>query len=268
MFTQDKSNSVLTYYFLPTALRVMMVDWPHLTQLVIEHGKRMKEKVSATSESAAQAIPSEEQLNSTLNGPFQGVVTQTLNSQARIARVRLAHQIKESDIFPDDVKQNPDNVPERILKQSSLAECDKLTTELDNVCEHHIDAWRQSAQQWHSNLIDVLSTPQVDLSDIELKELADDEPIADIIDRYTDLKVDLPKLSGNSAFVKYYTLKLTVAFHSYLSRLQKPHGEKEIDKLLKPFKKVFKSISQQEKQLLETQQSELTMLLQPINYDT
>ena len=267
MFTRNKSDSVLTYYFLPTSLRIMMADWPHLTDLVVSHGKRMKDKVNTNDDAQSQAIPTEDELNSTLNGPYQGLVIQALNAQARIARVRVCHQVKESDIFAEDINPNPENVPERIVKQSSLAECDKLTTELDHVIEQHINAWRDSAQQWLSSLINELPNIGVDLSELEYKELTDDEPVADILDRYTDLKVDTPKLSGDSAFVKYYTLKLTLAFHSSLSRLHKPHSEKDIDKLLKRFTELFTSIAQQEEQLLDTQKSEITMLLQPINYD-
>lgn len=268
MFKTNKSNKLVTQYFIPTSLRIMTSDWSNLAQFIIQHGTAIKDKINIEQNSNQHYIPSEDQFNDALNGPYQRFITQSLNAQARVARVRLAHQIKDSDFFIDDnTLNNPDQIPERILKQSNLAECDNLTIDIDNHVANHAQQWEDCAYQWLEMVIEQLTGQQLSFTDIELKELADDETMTDLMNRYTELKIDQPKLAKQLGFSTYYKLKATLAVHSVLSREQKPHASSDIEKFTKSLKPLLEQINKEETQLLDIQLKELKTTLEHIDYD-
>ena len=244
----------------------MTSDWASITRFIIEHGRPMKEKINPD-ENQQNHVPSEAQFNDALNGPFSAYIHQVLSSFAKIARVRIEHNRKESDFFlTEATKDNPHDIPERLLKQTSIAECDNLSNQLNDQVTTYNQQWRDSANRWCEQVQHQLTSQELPLSEIEVNELFDDEPISDVLNRYTELKVEHPKLPKEMGFATYYKLKATLTVHSVLSRLQKPHAATDIDKYIKPLKKLLETISEEQNQLLNTQQTEITAIIAPVDY--
>ncbi|MDF1795978.1 MAG: hypothetical protein P1U63_05520 [Coxiellaceae bacterium] len=266
MFKSRKSDSLSTSYFIPTYTRIMISDWSNIARFIIEHARPMKDKVNPD-ENQQNYVPSESQVNDALNGPFNGYIHQCISAFAKIARVRIEHTRKDSDFFiTEATENNPNEIPERLLKQTSSAECDNLTKQLNDKVATYSQQWRDAANHWVSQVQQQLMSQDLPLSEIEITELKDDEPLSDVLDRYTELKVEHPKLPKEMNFAVYYTLKTTLAVHSVLSRLQKPHTANDIDKHIKPLKKLFVTITEEQKQLLENQQVEIAEIIAPVDY--
>ncbi|MDF1653736.1 MAG: hypothetical protein P1U34_01380 [Coxiellaceae bacterium] len=266
MFKSRKSDTLSTSYFIPTYTRVMISDWSNIARFIIEHARLMKDKVNPD-ENQQNHVPSETQVNDALNGPFNGFIHECISAFAKIARVRIEHTRKDSDFFISEATENnPSDIPERLLKQTSSAECDNLTKQLNDHVAGLVQQWRDAANHWVTQVQQQLMSQDLPLSEIEITELKDDEPLSDILDRYTELKVAQPKLPKDMDFAVYYKLKATLAVHSVLSRQQKPHTPDDIEKLIKPLKKLFKMITDEQKQILTSQQAEIAEIIAPVDY--
>ncbi|MDF1759588.1 MAG: hypothetical protein P1U40_03525 [Coxiellaceae bacterium] len=266
MFKSRKSDSLSTSYFIPTYVRVMISDWSNIARFISEHARPMKDKVNPD-ENQQNYVPSETQVNDAMNGPYNAFIHQCISGFAKIARVRIEHTRKDSDFFIEEATENnPSDIPERLLKQTSAAECDNLSKQLNDQVATFTQQWRDAADHWVTQVQQQLVSQDLPLSEIEITELKDDEPLSDILDRYTELKVDQPKLPKEMNFAVYYKLKATLAVHSVLSRLQKPHTASDIDKHIKPLKKVFETFTEEQNQILASQQQQIAEIIAPVDY--
>lgn len=255
-------------FFIPTYVRVFISDWNNLRDFIVSHGTPMKDKVNQT-DINKDKIPSDLQLNNTMNGPYANFIASLLNHYSKIIKVRMELSLNDSDFFKrEQHEQNPYNIPESVLKKISLAECDNILTQMNDLVGKLSEAWRNQATDWSNRTIDALiEHTGLHLSEIEEKEFLDDEPMSDILERFTELKIEPPKLKkGDMDFAQYLKLKCSISLHSVLHRSQQADKKTDINKLLKPLKGLLEEIHQQQQALLQAHESELMALTQPFNY--
>lgn len=253
-------------YYIPTYVRLLCSEWTAINTLIIEHGTPMREKIHGKREFL---IPEESYLNDALNGPYQPFLETCLNAHARVARIRLELTLEENDLFKrgENVPSNPARIPQKILKKCNLAECDNLTKKLSEHIQTYAGQWRESVHTWSLELQSALNQAGLKLTDIEIQHFNDDEPISDLHNRFIELKLEKPTYKREKkGFSAYFILKLTLAIHSILSRLQQPHGPSEIEPYLKSAKSPLEKIHQEETQLLNAQKTELNSLIAPVDF--
>jgi hypothetical protein len=255
-------------YFIPSYVRFFISDWSSLQSFIKAHGAPMKNKVAAEAQENKN-LCTDLEVNNAINGPYQIFVKMCFNHYAKMIRVRMELNMVNSDFFKRDPQHtNPDNLPENLLKKMSLAECDNLISQMNDWVSTFVVQWRDAAMDWCNRIMSELQMQTgLPFSEIEEKEFMDDEPMSDILDRHTELKIDLPKLKkGEVNFAKYFTLKSTIALHSILNRQHQPHAAADIKKLLKPLKDSLASITREEEQLITAQRAEIQNLVQPFEY--
>ena len=150
-----------------------------------------------------------------------------------------------------------DKVPENILKNTTLADLTKIQQALDQLTTEHEQAWETHRQQWTQQMLQRLNEQGLSLSEIEVKEFTDLEPISELLDRFVALNIDLPKTKKSDMnFSKYLTLKADITIQSALSRQHMPHDQSDIQKVLGKLKSDFTAIAKQETQILADQKTE------------
>ncbi len=88
------------------------------------------------------------------------------------------------------------------------------------------------------------------------------EPLSELIDRFTELKLELPKTKKPTYhFSDYLILKLTLCVHSALSRQHVANPEEALQKVLKTLKANFKIIKQTESELIQQQNNRIEALM-------
>jgi hypothetical protein len=134
---------------------------------------------------------------------------------------------------------------------------------LDDQTQLHYQQWQEQIQQWQQQLITNLTAHDTQLSDIEIKEFQDQEPLSELLARFIDLHIDISKPEVMN-FEEYFHLKTHLTIHSSLSRRHQTHENHEIHKILKKLKKDFSAINKDEKELLTQQQLETDSVIEPI----
>lgn len=257
-----------TRFVIPTYARVLCNDWSSIKQFIVEHGAPMKDKVGQNAISNT-TIPSSEYMSNALSGPFAPFIELCLSCHAKVARVRLELNLTDNDLFKRETTEdkNPAKIPERILSQSSVAECDNLNKQLTDHIQNLVASWRDHCHHWMEQLSQQLSTEGLTPAEIELQSFFDDEPISDLYNRFIELKLEHPKRKSSQSVLYYYlNLKLILLVQSVLSRLQKPHNMTDIDPLIKTCRPLLDEIQNQAQQLLETQRIELLGLIAALDY--
>lgn len=270
-------SQTVTDRFLNTPAKAILSNWSTLKKLLIERATRIKDSKSseqaADEDTAAEnqrfALLSDTVLNDTFCGPYQGFFNLHIHAYAKLTRVRSAVMLRSEDIFKKEQKLAAQvlEVPESIVRDTSLPDLDKLFKQLDEQLPAMYEQWRGLVNQWQSRLIEGLQAVPLALSILELAELQQQEPLSELHDRFVDLSIDPPKTkAAGSDFTSYLTLKTYNIILSALSRQHEPHTADDIQKVLKKLKSVFDSIQKEEKQLLQAQEEQLNALIRPINY--
>jgi len=254
---------------------VTLSDWDVLSSLIAKHSALVKEKSQRQKESDEEEevfepdVLSQHEIDDAFNGPMQQFFKHASTTYSAIARVRLHLTMAEDESFKDKRAKldDADKVPESILKGTSISDLNKIQDELDEIILNHGDYWEQCRKSWGDHLTKHIADVGVSLSDIEVKEFYDPEPISELFERFTTLNIELPKTrKADMDFAMYLTLKTDIAIQSALSRQHLPNAQSDIQKILKQLKSDFTAIQKQQQQILEEQQAEYNTLIANITW--
>lgn len=258
--------------FIGTHAKVILSDWPVIAALVAKHGKLIKEQSQTPSEEEKSVLPnviSRREVEDAINGPLQAFFKQKITAYSTISRIRLHLNMKEDDTLKEKRAKlsDEDKVPDSILKNTTSSDLTKILQELDQLTTEHEQQWEEHRQQWTQQILQRLNEQRLSLSEIEVKEFSDPEPISELLDRFVALNIDLPKTKKSDMnFSKYLTLKADITVQSALSRQHMPHGQPEIQKVLGKLKSDFNAIAKQETQILTDQKTAANQVVANISW--
>ncbi|MCB1827135.1 MAG: hypothetical protein KDH94_01835 [Coxiellaceae bacterium] len=258
--------------FISTHARISLSDWTVLAKLITDHAKLIKEKnqsAADTEESTLPNILSRREIEDALNGPLQAFFKLAITAYSTLARVQVNLNMLEDDTLKEKRAKlaDEDKVPDKILKNTSLADITKIRRALDELVTQQAELWQSSRQQWEHQLLQHLNEQGLSLSEIEVKEFTDPEPISELLDRFTALNIDLPKTSKDDMnFSKYLTLKADIAIQSALSRQHLPHEQSNIQKVLSKIKSDFNAINKQEVNMLAEQKAAINAAVANVSW--
>lgn len=247
--------------FIGTHTRVILSDWKILADLITEHAFFIRERTQPSQEENESTFPkvlSRREIEDALEGPLQGFFKQKISAYLKIVKVRMHLNIMEDEMLKDHSKtlSEEEKVPTRILQNISLSDLTKIQQTLDPLTTEHAEQWKQSREQWNQEIVEALNKQDLALSEIEIKEFLDPEPISELLNRFVHLNIDLPKTrQSEMGFSKYLALKATITIQSALSRQHLPHDQPTIQKTLNKLKSDFNFIAKQESEILETQKN-------------
>lgn len=264
-------NKTLTDTELLTYAKITLSDFKVLANLISEHSKLVKETARETEEEesdSAHRILSDREILDALNGPLQKFFKDKLIAYSTIARVRLELTISKEELFKEYREQPQEfKLNKKYLENLTLSDISDMHNKLDQLCEEHYAKWQEKLAQWQQAILKKLDEKNISLSIIEIQEFQGKEPISELLDRFTDLKIELPKTKKREMnYSDYLKYKTNIAILSALSRQHLSHEEKEINKVLKSLKSVFDTIHQEENQLIKSQEQETQKMVENIAF--
>lgn len=255
--------------FISTDAKVLINDWQTLRNLIVTHTQLTTQQAPPSESSALTTLLSERQLTDALTGPYQQFFKQTLSAYAAITKLQLELNLQGDDtlkIKADD-EQETNAALKELIGKYSLSDVNKMQSDLDQLTNDHNEQWHAQLTQWHQPLLNSLTTHKIPLTDIEIKELQDNEPISELIGRFKDRNFDLPLLNfSDFSFEHYLQLKLELAIRSSLNRRHEAHDSADITRILKKFRVDFTQIKQQEKALLDKQKTATKEIVKAIKF--
>ncbi|MCX7120497.1 MAG: hypothetical protein NTZ67_01775 [Gammaproteobacteria bacterium] len=261
----------LQNHFTGTYAKNLLADWKIIANLMLQKSTWVKDTTQAQleKETLKPLTLTDLQMSDAFNGPFQHFFKIHLRAYAKISTIETALTISKDDLFKESEMPTNTifNIPEKLLSSIESSALKELRAKLDSSTKEHYALWESAIQNWIDTFIQTLKNNDITLSDIELNDLATNQPISELHDLFINLKIALPKLSKSAFdFQQYFTLKIILTVQSALGRAQQPHGEKEIEAMLKTLQPIFKVINKTEKELLATQEKSVNELVAGINW--
>lgn len=268
MSTTDDSENFISSY-----ARIILSNFTVIAELIAKHSELIKDKTQREALDDPlfpRAILSEQQVHDVLDGPYQKFFKNKLTAYAMIARTQTALAMRQEEGFKERFEKGELpvwNVTQRMLESISSSDLSNIRNQLDELSKEHMEQWEQKVQEWRDHLLQRIQEIGFQLSAIEEKEFYDEEPISELMNRYTDLHLEPPKIKKDEVdFQAYYTFKLYLTLQSALGRQHKPHSPDEIELLIKQFKADLKQMSKEENMLYKTQAADTEKLLTPISF--
>ncbi len=259
----------LTNHFTGTYTKIILGDWPVISDFIKQETAWIKVTVQALPEDKQLIHGSltDQQIDDALNGPLQSFFKLHLRAYTAIAKVETALTLSKEDYFKESehINQKVFAVPERLLASTEIGSLKELRKQLDEKTKEHYAQWQTQIHHWTKELLQAFEKNNLKLSDLEQQEFSANQPASELHDRFIDLKINLPKLSKSDFdFQQYFTLKALLAIHSTLNRMQQARTEKDIEQQLKALQPILKVMVQTEKTLSETQEKAVGQLIAKI----
>lgn len=255
-------------YFIGTYAKIILSDWPMLAELVSVHTQLIKHAPEQEKEVQQFNLLSERQITDAIKGPYQAFFKQKMIAYAAISRLQLELTVEKEEVFKE--KRTPPEtkeLPKKLVEKFSFSDLDNIRSELDQLTSEHDQQWKEYIQQWQGKILSRINEIGITLTEIEIKEFKDQEPISELYDRFVNLHIELPKTKKNAMnFQKYFTYKIYLIIHSALSRQHRPHQQEDIKKILKLLKSDLDAIRKEEKQILADQKQATDKLIEPIAF--
>jgi len=244
--------------FIGTHARIVLSDYPVLAKLIMKYSQFVKDQLQSSNKQLHYPthIINRREIEDAIDGPMSTFFKQKLTAYMALARIHMSLNILQEDTLKNKQSEllDIDKIPESLLKNMSLSDLSKIKQQLDQLTHEHAKVWEQSSKQWTEHTLSCLNNENLSLSTIEIKEFKDLEPISELLDRFTILNIDFPKMQKSDMnFSKYLMLKADIAIHSALSRQHKPHNQPDIQKILNQLKSEFTTIAKQELEIANTQ---------------
>lgn len=244
---------------LSTDTKVLINDWHALSEIIEKNTAYIKGTPLSETSSTTQGLLSDRQITDALQGPFQNFFKLKMTAYSAITKVRFMLVVTQDETF----KNSKNTYPKETLQKTAITDLDKMQKNLDEQLNAHYQQWQELIARWQQQLIAGLEENDIPLSDIEIKEFQDQEPLSELYARFTDLNIEM-KTPEIVDFDEYFHLKIHLAIHSSLSRRHKTHEHHEIHKISKKLKSLFSTITKEEKNLLTTQSQETSKVIEPI----
>ena len=264
-----------------TQARILITEWQAVAKLIAAHSIAAKEKPIANIEdlesfdidnlenltfSTADELPnilSEKQIQTSLQGPYGAFLKEKMSAYAKIARLRLEMHLSKEELFKTRRIPIPEaeQIPAKKLEKINLSDLEEKQTALDQLTEEHDQEWRAFIESWTQKLIQYFSQAKLALTEREIKELNDDDIITEVLPRFIEVGLKLPKKDyPEISFSDYLYLKALLTTQSALSRQHLPHDDNEIQQRLKNFKPILSQMEKQEQEML-ADQKKLTLAI-------
>lgn len=269
-------NETIHFFFLSTQARILISEWKELAKCIISHSTPLHEKpitnleelenfdienlenITLGTSSEDTHILSEKQITVALQGPFGAFLNQKIASYAKVARFRLEIHLKSEELFKGKrtTLAAEDQISEKQLKKITFSELTATQKQLEDLVVEHENEWLEFIKNWTETLIEYFKSSNLPLTDREIKDLYDENLATEILPRFSDLSMQLPKKKyPTMAFIDYLILKSHLAIQSSLSRRHLSHEELDILDILRNFKPQFELMKQQEEALLSSQKA-------------
>lgn len=271
--------------FIGTQARILMTEWKAVAKLVVTHSVPAKEKPITNIEdlesfdienlenitfSTADELPNiltEKQIQIALQGPFGGCIREKMSAYAKVARLRLEIHLSKEELFKGKraVQPEAEQIPAKKLEKLNFAQLDSVQNDLDILTETHNQEWQSFIEEWTDYLLEFFSQSNLLLTEREIKELKDEDIATELLPRFIEVGIQLPKKDySEMSFTDYLYLKALLTAQSALSRQHLPHDDSELQQKLKNFKSLSAQMQKQEQQLLEDQKKMTTDILSTI----
>lgn len=271
--------------FLGTQTRILLTEWKALAKVIVAHSMAAKDKpitsfadlenfdienlenLTLATTDEIPHILSEKQINTALQGPFGAAIKQKMAAYAIIARLRLELHLNKEEIFKGKRLTLPpeQQIPEKKLLKLSFSQIDETQTNLDQITEQHDQEWQNFLQRWNEQLLAFLNKSTMPLTEREIKEFKDEDIATELLPRFSDVGLTLPKKNyAHMSFSDYLQLKAQLTVQSSLSRRHLSHTNNDIEQVLKNFSEQLTTMQNQEQQLLERQQAAIDSVIQQL----
>ncbi len=249
-----------------TTAKVLINEWGAIREVIEEISTLLKDKQSEDSDTFVEApvnLLTDQRVNDSIDGPYQTFIKKTLSAYSAINNVRMQVTFTQNEnLNIKNVAPAESDLPKEVLKNFNAAMLDKLQHELDTLTRENFKAWQEMIYNWQQNISLGLTMADVALSELEIKELNDLEPLSELEARFADMKLDMPKIAKTGLdFKQYLTMKANLCIHSSLSRQHKEHKPTDISSTLKKIKDTFKQIAQEEKELIQSQNDAINQVI-------
>jgi len=253
---------------LGTYARMIIQDWQSLSQFIIKHAKRLQEQHQSTSTETKNL--QESQIDEVLNGPYHDLVQSYYHAISLLMFANYTIKVADDDTFktvklPENITQK--TIPTKYLDQLTPQTLEQVRATLETRFQEHKQQWLECVEMWRTDISIHFTQCQITLSEDEMQTLVADEPISELLERFVERQLTMPKQKQpRYTFADYFHLKIIVITQSALSRQQLPHTQKDMDAVVKKFKGCLSEIKQKEKSLSKEQQAIIDDALQPIAF--
>jgi hypothetical protein len=261
----DDMASSHSDFFFSTYARTLISDWPLVKAWIKKHAVSSLKEQHAQSDGSAPDLLTEDQLYEIIRGPYQELIIHTYSAYAKIVYARQQHKMFNDDTFKDFSKTNKPTFTEKQSKQIAALDFKNMQEKLTELFQQHTDQWELIISQWKEEIVKQLQIHS--LTDMEIREFHAFDPLGELINRFKDLNLGMPKLKNNQMnFADFLTLKSYLTVHSALSRQHAPNTMADIQTALKPLKPLFDQIRKQEQQLHEQQRAANEAVAEPLSF--
>ena len=272
-------------FLLSTSFRILISEWKELAKCIVNHSTPLHEKpitnieelesfdienlenISLGTSSEDTHILTEKQIYVVLQGPYGAFLKQKISHYAKIARFRLEIYLNGEELFKNKRTNLPleDQVNEKKLKKINFSDLNAAYAELEQILIEHDNEWAEFIRRWTSTLLEYLERNKLELTEREIKELYDESLATEMLPRFIELSMKLPKKEySEMSFADYLVLKAHLGIQSSLSRRHLSHEELDILDVLRNFKPQLEQMRAEENELLthqETKNAEITHFL-------
>lgn len=260
----------LTNHPIGTYAKALIQDWPTMADYILQKTQFVKDIVHAetSSPSDADKLLTKQSINDAFNGPFQTFFKCHLGALAKIMKATIALTLFKEDVLKKKDFDAPVDygVPEYVLHQVEFSDLKKMKKTLDEHTQEHFAQWEGQIDAWQESLLLCLQQNNLPLNEIETQDFIQNEPITEINNRFTDLKIEIPKLKKDAFnFHQYFILKLTLTAHSALSRQHLSNTTKDISQAIQCAHPILKTIKNTEKELIEAQKKAIDEITAQLN---
>lgn len=236
----------------PTTLKILINEWPALREIMAEITTTRKQRQVQNPNDTLFVLLTDEQVHNAFFGPYHGLVQTLAEAYVLISKLRTHLTISQDENIKGFIKSTQIDLPESIKTDINAASLDKLQYQLDKIAREHFAQWQEQEINWRQQVIMQLTMNEVNLSDLEINELTQPETLSEVLNLFTDLNLEPPKLKTDYyTFSDFLHCKAIICIHSALSRQHKPHSMEEIEKPLKRLKNDFKQINNEQNELLK-----------------
>lgn len=253
-----------------------MSEWRELAKCIVNHSTPLHEKpitnieelesfdienlenISLGTSSEDTHILTEKQIHVVLQGPYGAFVKQKISHYAKIARFRLEIYLNGEELFKNKRTTLPaeDQINEKKLKKINFSDLNTAHTQLEQILIEHDNEWTEFIKKWIGVLLEYLERTKLPFTDRETKELYDESLATEILPRFIELSMALPRKEYTEmSFSDYLILKAHLAIQSSLSRRHLSHEELDILDVLRNFKPQLEEMKTEETELLINQES-------------
>lgn len=272
--------------FFGTQARILMTEWKGLAKCIMDHSTPVKdrpvnpledlenfdiENLESINFSTADDLPNilaEKNIKVALQGPYGAMIQQKMAAYAKIARLRLEIHLSKEEIFKGKraILAEEQKIPVKKIEKFNFTQLDEIQYSLDEAVVQHNTEWNEFIEVWTNQLIDYLVKSQLSMTDREVKDLQDEELITDILPRFHEIGMKLPRKDyPKMTFSDYLYLKAMLITQSALSRQHLEHTDAQVQKKLQGFQAELAQMQEQEQKVLQIQQELTDLIVSPLD---